>query len=237
MKRVAIILFLLCAFPALSYGQSGAGLGGRINLGGKPTAAIILGAPSCDVLTNVNSISVNSNPVGANRFSLAIAQFNGTGASAVSLDTEAQSFALIGTAQDENLVKASVWGLVAPTLGTQTVTAQLSEIVGAVSLCVLNFENVFQSTPTSGFVETGAGSNSVNLSTSSAVGDLVIAVFVSANNAINTADDTLINAATPGSIIVTRIASKPGAPTVAITYGLAGTNAWDAALVNVVKAP
>ena len=222
---LAVLLWL-----APSYGQTT--FGGKFALGGKPSVPIATAAPACEALTNVNAVSVGVNIAGTNRMALAIVQYSGS-PSVSSVGNGTQNATLVGTADATGQVQASFWRLLAPTLGTQTWTAQLSGIVGAASLCVINFENA---SGVQNFVSDAAGSSSVNLSTSSAVGNVVISAYVSANNFFNSASDTGLTYSTPGGIIVTRIGQTAGAPTVNFTASLSGSNVWTVGLIDIVRA-
>ncbi len=231
--RIAGLILLFLLLPASAFAQT---IGGRIAFGGRPSQALIQNAPVCASLTNVTSISVGINAQGANRLALAIVHSNEFAANLTGITTGAQNFTVVGTADDFG-VKVNIARLIAPTLGTQTVTANFSAETGAVSLCVINFENVNQTTPTQNYVEASGGAGPVSLTTSSAVGNAVISVFVAANNFINTTNDSELVYTQIGGQLVARIGSLPGASSVTLTQTLTGVNAHNAALIDIVKAP
>lgn len=237
--RILALLILLAALASRADAQT---YGGNIAFGGFPSTVSppVSGTATCAIGTNVTSVSVPTNAIGTNRFSLATVHFNGDAPIIQSVSsTSGQSYTMIVKAEGESLVEVSAWGLVAPTPGTQTVTAELSQQAGAVMLCVVALETVNQLTPwrTPVTAPASGGFGPVQLTATSAIGDLVFTAFTSAQNFLTSTDDTEITYTNPGSQIVTYLGQKAGAEIVNITYELGNSNAWNALIVDIIKAP
>lgn len=237
MKILALLLLLALASRAES--QT---FGGAFAFGASPSAVspTVSGVATCQIGTNVPAVSVPTNSLGLNRFSFATVHFNGFAPLIQSVtSTSGQSYTMIAKAEGENLVEVSAWGLIAPDSGTQMITAQLSEQAGAVMLCVVALESVNQSTPwrTPLTPVASGGPGPVQFTVTSAIGDLVFTAFTSAQNFLTSKDDTEIIYTNPGSQIVTYLGQKAGAEIVNVTLGLQNFNAWDALIVDIIKAP
>lgn len=233
---IAVLIISLLIGVINTYAQNTT-VGGAFAAGGKPSAAIVVGAPSCATTATGSpqtSLAVNAASAGNQRLLLAVLHYGGA-ASVLSVGNGTQSFTSAGAATAET-VRFDFWKLTAPVLGNQTITAAFSQAVNA-SLCVLSAENINQPTSVQGFTSTNGLSGPVNLSRSSSVGNVLISAFVSANNFITDYDGSYVYEAQPGASVLAFIGQKPGASTVTFTYPLTNSNGWQAGTIEIVKAP